>query len=61
MKIVKQKEKFNQYNIENLTLARLNQILIALDYVKSKGLLTFAGNTLIESLNNQIKNQSYNK
>lgn len=61
MRIVKQKEKFNQYNIENLTLARLNQILIALDYTKKKGLLTFAGVQLIDALNEQVKHNSYNK
>jgi hypothetical protein len=61
MKIVKQKNKFNQYNIENLTLARLNQILVSLEYLKKHGLLTFAGNSLLEALNNQVKNQSYNK
>ena len=61
MKIVKQKDKFNQFNIENLTLARLNQILVALELSKKTGLLTFAGNQLLEALNNQIASQSYLK
>jgi hypothetical protein len=61
MKIAKQKNKFNQYNIENLTLARLNQILIALEFTKNKGLLTFAGNQLLEALNSQISSKSYLK
>ena len=61
MRIVKQKEKFNQFNIENLTLARLNQIILSLEYTKQKGLLTFAGCQLLESLENQIKNKSYLK
>ena len=61
MKIVKQAYKYNQFNIENLTLERLNQILLSLEYTKSKGLLTFAGCQLLESLNAQIKNKSYLK
>jgi len=61
MKIVKQKDKLNQYNIENLTLARLLQINLSLEYTKKHGLLTFAGNRLLESLNNQIKSKSYLK
>jgi hypothetical protein len=53
MKIVKQSKKANQFNIENLTLARLLQILYGLEYLKSKGLLTFAGVQLLTALNSQ--------
>ena len=54
MKIVKQKEKHNQFNIENLTLARVLSIINALDYCKSKGITTTAGNQLIIALYGQM-------
>jgi hypothetical protein len=53
MKIVKQKDKFNQFNIENLTMARVLSIIHALEYCNSKGLTTTAGSQLLEALNNQ--------
>lgn len=54
MKIVKQKEKHNQFNIENLTLARVLSIITALDYCKQKGLTTKAGTQLIDALYGQM-------
>ncbi len=53
MKIVKQKEKFNQFNIENLTLSRVLGIMNALEYCHKKGLTTRADGMLLEALNNQ--------
>lgn len=52
MKIVKQ-EKFNQFNIENLTLARVLVIINALDFIQKKGLLTTQGTQLLNALNSQ--------
>ena len=53
MKIVKQKGKHNQFNIENLTLARTLQIILALEFCNKKGLGTRAGAQLLEALNAQ--------
>lgn len=53
MKIIKQKNKFNQFNIENLTIARTLAIILALEHCKNQGLLNVAGEQLLESLNKQ--------
>ena len=53
MRITKQTGKHNQFNIENLTLARVLSITNALKYCKSKGLTTYAGSRLLEALEAQ--------
>lgn len=53
MRITKQIGKPNQFNIENLTLARVLSIINALEYCKSKGLTTRAGTQLVDALNAQ--------
>ena len=58
MKIVKQKDKYNQFNIEGLTLARLNQVLVALEFSKKSEILNFSGLQLLDNLNNIVASQS---
>jgi len=53
MKITKQAGKHNQFNIENLTLARVLSIINALEYCESKGLTTRAATQLVDALNAQ--------
>lgn len=60
MKIVRQKDKYNQFNIENLTLARVLDIMNALEYCRKKGLLTTSGSQLLEALNAQKDKLSFN-
>lgn len=60
MKIVKQKN-FNQFNIENMTLAKVLAVINALTYVQSKGLVNKTGADLINSLNNQLAKLTLNE
>jgi len=53
MKITKQDNKFNQFNIENLTVARVLSIINALEYCHKQGLTTKAGEQLLEALKSQ--------
>lgn len=53
MKIVKQ-NKHNQFNIENMTLAKVLAVINALTFLQAKGLANKAGTDLINSLNNQL-------
>ena len=53
MRIVKQTGKSNQFNIENMTLAMFLSILNALEYIRSKGLISSAGSQLLDALNPQ--------
>ena len=53
MKIVKQSNKINQFNIENMTMARVLSVINSLEYCQKQGLITTAGSQLLESLNNQ--------
>lgn len=53
MKIVKQKNKPNYFNIENLTLARVLDIMNALEYCHRKSLITRSGSELLKALNLQ--------
>lgn len=50
MKVVKQANKPNMFNLENLTLARVIDIMLALEHVGSKGLLTVSGQQLLQAI-----------
>ena len=52
MKITKQ-DKYNQFSIENLTLARVLSIINALEYCNKKELTTLAGSQLLKALKQQ--------
>jgi hypothetical protein len=54
MKIVKQSDQFNQFNIEGLTLGRVLSIINALEHSKQNNLLNTAGGQLLESLKKQF-------
>ena len=53
MKIVKQADNHNQYNTENLTMARVLTIIISLEKCREKGTLSNIGIQLLESLEKQ--------
>lgn len=53
MKIVKQKDQFNRFNIENMTMARVLSIINSLEYCEQKGVLQSAGSQLLASLKSQ--------
>ena len=51
---------FTEFNIENLTIARVLSIINSLEYCESKGLNTTAGSLLLKSLKNQEHKLKFN-